>query len=97
MLLTLDDKLFLAPIQNPKRALDIGTGAGTWAVYEHDIIVVENRPDAEIRDFADAFPSTEVIGDPRFSASFPRNWLMPTPRHRFVTGPTELYPAQSPL
>jgi 16S rRNA G527 N7-methylase RsmG len=32
-LLTLDDKLFLAPIQNPKRALDVGTGAGLWAVY----------------------------------------------------------------
>lgn len=34
-LLTLNDKLFLAPLdQNPpKKALDIGTGTGIWAQY----------------------------------------------------------------
>ena len=73
MLLTKDDKQFLAPIQNARRALDIGTGAGTWAVYERHVNVVDTQPDAEFRDFADAFPSTEVIGDPSFSASFPGN------------------------
>ena len=31
-LLTLDDKLFLAPIENPEMILDVGTGTGLWAV-----------------------------------------------------------------
>lgn len=31
-LLTLDDKLFLAPIENPQLVLDVGTGTGLWAV-----------------------------------------------------------------
>ena len=65
MLLTLEDKLFLAPIQNPFRVLDIGTGAGIWAVYEHHIIVVGLTSNLAFRDFADGFPSTEVIGNPR--------------------------------
>lgn len=30
-LLTFNDKLFLAPIQNPKSVLDVGTGTGIWA------------------------------------------------------------------
>ena len=30
-LLTLDDKLFLAPLQDPKNVLDVGTGNGLWA------------------------------------------------------------------
>ncbi|KAL9577560.1 MAG: hypothetical protein Q9212_006290 [Teloschistes hypoglaucus] len=28
----MNDKLFLAPLQNPRRALDVGCGDGTWAV-----------------------------------------------------------------
>ncbi|KAI4130919.1 MAG: hypothetical protein LQ347_003203 [Umbilicaria vellea] len=31
-LLTLDDKLFLAPLKDPKRVIDIGTGTGIWAM-----------------------------------------------------------------
>lgn len=32
-LLTLNDKLFVAPLKNPKRALDIGAGStGIWAL-----------------------------------------------------------------
>lgn len=31
-LLTLNDKLFLAPLKNPKRVLDIGTGIGMWVL-----------------------------------------------------------------
>ncbi|KAK0711788.1 S-adenosyl-L-methionine-dependent methyltransferase [Lasiosphaeris hirsuta] len=30
--LTLDDQLFLAPLSNPQKALDIGTGTGIWAI-----------------------------------------------------------------
>ena len=41
----LDGNLFLAPIPEPHRVLDIGTGTGIWAI-----------------DFADQFPSAEVIG-----------------------------------
>lgn len=32
LLLTLNDKLFLAPLKDPKRVIDIGTGAGLWAM-----------------------------------------------------------------
>jgi 16S rRNA G527 N7-methylase RsmG len=31
-LLTLHDQLFLAPLKDPKRILDIGTGTGLWAM-----------------------------------------------------------------
>ncbi|KFX96552.1 hypothetical protein V490_03305 [Pseudogymnoascus sp. VKM F-3557] len=45
-LLTMGDKLFLAPIgENPQNVLDIGTGTGIWAM-----------------DFADQFPSAQVTG-----------------------------------
>lgn len=30
-LLTFNDKLFLAPIENPLNVLDVGTGTGIWA------------------------------------------------------------------
>ena len=33
-LLTLNDRLFLAPLNDPKKALDIGTGNGIWAQYD---------------------------------------------------------------
>lgn len=33
-LLTLNNKLYLAPIKNPKRVMDVGTGLGIWASYE---------------------------------------------------------------
>lgn len=38
-----DDKLFFAPITNPKRILDIGTGTGLWAVQ-----VGDEHPDAQV-------------------------------------------------
>lgn len=37
------NKLFLAPINNPKRILDIGTGTGIWAIEMGD-----EYPDAQI-------------------------------------------------
>ncbi|KAF5004219.1 hypothetical protein FDECE_9276 [Fusarium decemcellulare] len=46
LLMTLDNKLFFAPIgDHPKRVLDVGTGTGIWAI-----------------DFGDQFPETEVVG-----------------------------------
>jgi hypothetical protein len=45
-LLTMGDRLFLAPIgDNPQNVLDIGTGTGIWAM-----------------DFADQYPSARVTG-----------------------------------
>jgi hypothetical protein len=45
-LLTLDGKLFLAPIgDSPQQVLDVGTGTGIWKM-----------------DFADQYPSAQVIG-----------------------------------
>lgn len=47
-MLTLDGKLFTAPIPKEKalhRVLDVGTGTGIWAI-----------------DFADEHPATEVLG-----------------------------------
>ncbi len=31
-LATMDNKLHLAPLENPKRVLDIATGTGKWAI-----------------------------------------------------------------
>ncbi|KAI9707946.1 MAG: hypothetical protein M1820_004365 [Bogoriella megaspora] len=42
-LVTLDNELHLAPLENPKRILDIGTGIGTWAMD-----MAEKFPEAEI-------------------------------------------------
>ncbi|KAK8198607.1 hypothetical protein M8818_006474 [Zalaria obscura] len=42
-ILTLDDKLYLAPIENPKRILDVGTGTGIWAID-----VADQNPQAEV-------------------------------------------------
>lgn len=42
-LLTLHDKLFLAPIENPGRILDIGSGTGLWAVD-----IADQFPSAEV-------------------------------------------------
>lgn len=36
-ILTLNDKLFMAPINNPKRVMDVGTGIGIWASYGHQL------------------------------------------------------------
>ena len=45
-LLTMGDRLFLAPIgDNPQNVLDVGTGTGIWAM-----------------DFADQYPSAQVTG-----------------------------------
>ncbi|GAB1314698.1 hypothetical protein MFIFM68171_04908 [Madurella fahalii] len=30
--LALEDKLFLAPLENPQKVLDVGTGTGNWAI-----------------------------------------------------------------
>lgn len=34
MSLALDGKLYLAPLENPKKILDVGTGTGIWAMYD---------------------------------------------------------------
>ena len=34
-LLTFNDKLFLAPLEDPKKVLDVGTGNGIWPQYDH--------------------------------------------------------------
>jgi len=30
--LALDNKLFVAPLENPQKVLDVGTGTGIWAM-----------------------------------------------------------------
>lgn len=34
-LLTLDQKLYLAPIESPQNILDVGTGTGIWAIVSY--------------------------------------------------------------
>ena len=43
MLLTLDDRLYLAPISSPKHVIDLGTGTGIWATDFAD-----HHEDAEV-------------------------------------------------
>ncbi len=43
MLLTLDDRLYLAPISSPKRVIDLGTGTGRWAID-----LADHHEDAEV-------------------------------------------------
>lgn len=43
MKITLGDKLYVAPIDNPKTILDVGTGTGIWAIEMGDMF-----PDAKI-------------------------------------------------
>ena len=43
MLLITNHKLFKAPIDNPKKVLDLGTGTGIWCIdYAHE------HPDTEV-------------------------------------------------
>jgi hypothetical protein len=42
-LLTLDQKLHLAPLQNPQAILDCGTGTGIWAIVGHGSFAVYFR------------------------------------------------------
>ncbi|KAF2186779.1 S-adenosyl-L-methionine-dependent methyltransferase [Zopfia rhizophila CBS 207.26] len=42
-LLTLNDQLFLAPIQDPQLILDVGTGTGLWAID-----MADSFPEAEV-------------------------------------------------
>lgn len=55
---TLDEKLFLAPIKEPKRVLDIGTGTGIWAIDFGD-----EYPEAEVTG-TDLSPIQPVVVPP---------------------------------
>ncbi|CVK88215.1 related to methyltransferase [Fusarium mangiferae] len=55
---TLDEKLFLAPIEAPKRVLDIGTGTGIWAIDFGD-----EYPEAEVTG-TDLSPIQPVVVPP---------------------------------
>lgn len=54
-ILTLNNELFCAPIQNPKRIMDVGTGIGIWASD-----VADKFPDAEVigTDLSPTFRAT---------------------------------------
>ena len=52
MTLLLEDKLYLAPTENPgKKVLDIGTGTGLWAMYAaalaSSLLVHDQHPNAD--------------------------------------------------
>ncbi|KAI4182858.1 MAG: hypothetical protein L6R41_005738 [Letrouitia leprolyta] len=60
-LLTLNDKILLAPIRKPRRALDIGCGTGTWALD-----FAEANPNTEIKGI-DLSPIQPKIWPPNLS------------------------------
>ncbi|KAG5757040.1 hypothetical protein H9Q70_000314 [Fusarium xylarioides] len=55
---TLDEKLFLAPVEEPKRVLDISTGTGIWAIDFGD-----EYPEAEVTG-TDLSPIQPVVVPP---------------------------------
>jgi len=60
-LLTLDQQLYLAPIESPQNILDVGTGTGIWAIvsYHNTRMYSACLPS---QDMADQFPSATVTG-----------------------------------
>lgn len=86
----LKGKLHTAPLEDPQKVLDIGTGTGIWAIGMRSPLPTLS---ADNVDFADAYPMAEVIGtDLRYiSVVF---------FHTVLTGqpnPTRLGPPQLPL
>ncbi|ORY08638.1 S-adenosyl-L-methionine-dependent methyltransferase [Clohesyomyces aquaticus] len=57
-LLTFNDKLFLAPVENPQMILDVGTGTGLWAIDMADFF-----PGAEIIA-SDLSPTQDTTAPP---------------------------------
>ena len=65
-LIVLHRNLYLAPIKNPRRALDLATGTGIWAIdfgklfagfgrrwiqtLIHPLIAADQHPEAEVRN-----------------------------------------------
>ncbi|KAM0405114.1 hypothetical protein ACHAQC_000186 [Fusarium culmorum] len=58
----LDNKLFLAPISPyVQTVLDVGTGSGIWAMQVSHPVSLPSTNQVP-RDFADAYPSAQVVG-----------------------------------
>ena len=51
--LALEDKLNLAPVENPQMVLDVGTGTGIWAMYipfhDNPQFIITNMKGTEIQ------------------------------------------------
>jgi ubiquinone/menaquinone biosynthesis C-methylase UbiE len=80
-LLTLKDKLFLAPIENPQMVLDVGTGNGLWAIDMGDYF-----PSAEIIG-TDLSPTqvTDALPNVRFEVDDASSeWTYPANSFDFV-------------
>jgi hypothetical protein len=61
--LTLEDKLFLSPVSNPRHILDIGTGIGLWATYVDAASSTVAIFLTVCSDIADAYPEAEILGE----------------------------------
>ncbi|KAF2494299.1 S-adenosyl-L-methionine-dependent methyltransferase [Lophium mytilinum] len=80
-LLSLDDKLFSAPLNNPQKILDVGTGTGVWAVDIADIF-----PDAEIIG-TDLSPTQTAMAPPNIRFEIDdcnSEWVYPEDSFDFV-------------
>lgn len=68
MLMLLEGELYKAPIEEPHRILDIGTGTGLWAIDMADKYSSTNQPTflhpptSLTHFFFSRFPMAEVIG-----------------------------------
>lgn len=71
----LKGELFKAPVKNPQKILDLGTGTGIWAIDIAEYVTVHLTLDSWLITLFRKFPEAQVIGTD-ISAIQP-SWVTP--------------------